>query len=161
MAEEEGAAGAHGEPTDDSAQRTFTQDEVNKIVERRLSKERAKYEGFDQLKADSEELARMRDRDKTEAERASAKLAKVTAERDALRAEKSAAEWKRAASEEFGVPQEVIEGTTEEGIRAHAERLAPYFRKDPAPVVKSDGRTPSGVPLSTADQFARALEDVI
>lgn len=70
--------------------KVFTQDELNRIVAERLSKERKKYEGFDDLKA------RLAEYEAAEEER---KKAAMT-EQERLLAEKEEAERKAAEAEE-------------------------------------------------------------
>lgn len=55
--------------TGKTAERTFTQADLDRIVQDRLSRERAKYEGFDDLKAKAEKLAEIEAANQTELER--------------------------------------------------------------------------------------------
>ena len=72
-----------------------------------------------------------------------AKLTEATGELGALREEKEVGGWKKAAADEFGVPEDLIAGKTEEEIRSSAEKLQPYFKTPAAPVVPSDGKQPA------------------
>lgn len=65
----------------ETAARTFSQADLDKIVQDRLARERAKYEGFDDLKKKADEFDKLQEAQKTELERANEARAK--AERDA------------------------------------------------------------------------------
>ena len=55
-------------------EKTFTQAEMNKIVQERLAKERAKYEGFDDLKEKAMKFDELQEANKSELEKAQAKV---------------------------------------------------------------------------------------
>lgn len=110
----------------------------------------------------ADELAQLKDSEKTEIEKANERAAKLEAERNALMAEKNVAGWKKEVSEASGVPADVLRGTSMEEIEAHAETLKPYFEKEPAPVIGSDGRAPrKGAHMTTAEQFAAATDGML
>lgn len=150
----EGEGAAAENPAMEGSQKTFTQDEVNALMGDLRKRERAKYEGYDQYKADSAELRKLKDRDKSElqkaVERAEAAEAKL-ADREAADAVAQAA---REVSEATGVPAEALRGATREEIEAHAAVLKPLFAKGAAPVVQtgspSTERKGSGDPLRDA-----------
>ncbi|WP_270207988.1 hypothetical protein [Eggerthella lenta] len=124
-----------GENPSAEGSRTFTQEEVNKLVGEARVKVRGQYADFDKYKEAAERLAEIEEAGKTEMQKANERLAALEQERDALLAEKNASAWRKEVSEATGVPAEVLEGATKEMIEAHAERLKPYFAKESAPVV--------------------------
>lgn len=141
--------------------KTFTQAELDEIVKKRVAKEKSKFADYDKYKADSEELLKLKEANKTELEKAKDKAAKAEAERDALVAEKNILNWKSAASKKYGVPIDIIEGSSEESINAHAEKLAKYLKNDAAPIVHSDGKKPKNEGMSNAELFGQALEKMM
>jgi hypothetical protein len=79
-------------PDQAAESKTFTQADVNKVVEDRLNRERSKFGDYDQLKAAAAELETLKssqqtDQEKTvrRAEKAEGEVASVSAERDALK----------------------------------------------------------------------------
>lgn len=85
-----------------------TQEDLDRIVGARLSREREKYADYDQIKAVAEE--------------ASAAIA----ERDELRAQLTDA--KRASiAASAGIPVELVVGDNEEAMQAHADRVAEFI----------------------------------
>lgn len=99
--------------------RTFTQDEVNAIVADRLTRERAKYADYDDLKAKA---------GKTDA---------LQQQLDAIAADKARREMKQKVSDATGVPVELLTGETEEACTAQAQAIRAYA--NPYPNVKDGG----------------------
>jgi hypothetical protein len=64
------------DPAPDPA-KTFSQVELDKIVQDRLARERAKYEGFDALKAKADEFDKLQEANKSELEKAQARADKA------------------------------------------------------------------------------------
>lgn len=134
-----------------------TQADLDRIVENRLQRERAKYANYDQYKADSEKLGNVvaeRDNIKNQLATANSELAE-------LKGEKQVREWAQEVSQETGVPADVIRGNTKEEMLAHAQSLEKYVSVS-APVVRSDGKSPNQpAATSTREMFAQAIDGLI
>lgn len=110
-------------------EKTFTQEELNRIIEERLRREREKYKDYAELKKLAEEYQKLKEAQMSETERLQAKLAEY--ERQLLEKEREAAEarveaLKLRVLDEMGLPKawaSRIFGTTEEEIRQDAEEL--------------------------------------
>lgn len=120
--------------------KTFTQDELNRIVAERVSRERAKYEGY--VKGDEAEEARSR------ADKAEAELAE-------LRARSERAEMVAAVADETLAPIELVQmlnGADATELAAQIERVKKLF---PAyPTRTDDGGGRSTAKKTNADRFA-------
>ena len=81
-----------------------TQDDLDRIISARLSREREKYADYDALKA------------------AAAEGAEAIAERDSLRAELTSAQ-REAIAAATGVPVDLVVGDTAEAMQAHADGI--------------------------------------
>lgn len=132
------AAGEQQEP------RTFTQEEVNSIVADRLSRERAKYADYDDLKAKASQY------DTTKAQL------------DALNSANTRRDMLARVAAATGCPAELLTGDTEEACTAQAQAITAFAKsQQPAgyPKVK-DGGTPLHLPTqaNTADAFSRAIK---
>ncbi len=132
------AAGEQQEP------RTFTQEEVNSIVADRLSRERAKYADYDDLKAKASQY------DTTKAQL------------DALNSANARRDMIARVAAATGCPAELLTGDTEEACTAQAQAITAFAKtQQPAgyPKVK-DGGTPLHMPTqaNTADAFSRAIK---
>lgn len=132
------AAGEQQEP------RTFTQEEVNSIVADRLSRKRAKYADYDDLKAKASQY------DTTKAQL------------DALNSANARRDMLARVAAATGCPAELLTGDTEEACTAQAQAITAFAKsQQPAgyPKVK-DGGTPLHLPTqaNTADAFSRAIK---
>ena len=132
------AAGVQQEP------RTFTQDEVNSIIADRLTRERAKYADYDDLKAKAQQF------DTTKAQL------------DALNAANAQRDMKARVSAATGVPVELLTADTEEACTAQAQAIAAYAKPvNRYPVIHDGGELPydraPSLPGATiaADAFSR------
>lgn len=132
------AAGEQQEP------RTFTQEEVNSIVADRLSRERAKYADYDDLKAKASQY------DTTKAQL------------DALNSANARRDMIARVAAATGCPAELLTGDTEEACTAQAQAITAFAKtQQPAwyPNVK-DGGAPQHLPTvaNTSDAFSRAIK---
>ncbi len=90
--------------------RTFTQDEVNTIIADRLTRERAKYADYDDLKTKAQQF------DTTKAEL------------DALNAANAQRDMRARVAAATGVPVELLTGDTEEACTAQAQAALKFAK---------------------------------
>lgn len=125
------------------AERTFTQSEMNAIIQDRLTRERSKYADYDALKAT--------------AERADALQKQV----DALTKANSIRELRSKVSAETGVPAELLNGETEEACKAQAQAILKFAKPSGYPTVKDGGDPAKKMTGSTSEQFAAWFEQAM
>lgn len=134
----EGApAGAPAAPsTGPETPKTFTQDQVNALLANQKRDITGKYVDYDQFKADAAELAKIREGEKTELQKANERAA--DAEKRAAKAEFNSLRNKVATAK--GVPASSLTGSTEDELNASADELiawrdanAPKPPEKPAP----------------------------
>lgn len=131
-----------GAGTTADAGKTFTQEQLDRIIQERLAKERQKYEGvdLDDLKSKAQKLAELEASQQTTAE-------KLQNERDAAKrdAEKAAAENLRfRVALEKNLPAELIDrlqGGTKEEMAADADKLLELV--SPTPGLDGGARPPA------------------
>lgn len=110
-------------------QKTFTQEELERILAERLKREREKYKDYDELKKAAEELKKIKESQMSEQEKLQMRLAEL--EREKLERERELAELrismtKQKVLTEMGLPLSLADrvfGETEEEIRQDAEEL--------------------------------------
>lgn len=132
---ETGAAAQSGQQ-----ERTFTQAEVNDLIDKRLRRERAKYADYDDLKAAAE---------------AHTDYDAVVAERDALKASAARNELVGKVAAAAGVPAPLVAmlaGADEETLAAQAAELAKAIRSNAYPKVDDTG---TGKPTVTAEDIRK------
>lgn len=140
--------------------KTFTQEEVNQIVQDRLHKDRKDRADYDDVKAKAlkyDELVEANKSDLDKAmekyEKASAKAKELEAQLDALNKAEELRQIKEKVSSETGVPAGLLTGATEEECTAQA-KLILEFAKPKGYAYVPDGGEVTHTSSSTAGQFA-------
>ena len=136
----EGGSGEGNEPEPKS----FTQEQVDQIVEKRLAKERGKYKDYDELKSKAMKLDEMENAGKSELDKLKESNAALRKQIDDAAAEKQHAEWVSEVAKDKGVPAELLRGSTEDELEAHADLLqAALHPASKPPQVRNQTGSPS------------------
>lgn len=115
--------------TDTQQSKSFTQEDVERIVQERLRREREKYKDYNELKKIAEEYRKIQESQMSEVEKAQMRLAEVEKayyEKEREIAELKAMMTKQKVLTELGLPLSLADrifGETEEEIRQDAEEL--------------------------------------
>ena len=134
-------------------QKTFTQDELNTVVNDRLKREREKYADYATLKEKADRLDKLEEENKTELQKANDKVEKLQKELDALKNAQSIRDIRDKVAKETGVPAALLSGSTEEECKTQADGIKAYA--NPGYPQVQDGGEPGGqLKVSTAQQFA-------
>ena len=123
----------------------FSQQDVDRIVAERLSRERAKYADYDDVKALAAKATEF------EAERA-----ELTQKVTEFEAREQRATLVAEVAAEKGVPADVLAGDTREALEAHADRIKALLPTG-APVVSGAGARPHQAPADPVRETARRL----
>ena len=89
-------------PTLEAFKPITTQEEYDKVLAIQLSKEREKYKNYGQYKADSEELAKLKEASQSELDRLKDQLGKAIKEANELKAAQQIANWKAEVAAKSG-----------------------------------------------------------
>ena len=144
---------ASSENTEPEAEGGFeaitSQEQLDKVLSKRLERERAKYSDYEELKQKAAEAADSR----SEVEKLHDRVKELEQERH-----QSAIEAAKAkAASEYGVPADLLVGDDTDAIEAHAKRLAEYVAAQ-APstgaYVKNVGRDDAE---SSVESYARRM----
>ena len=110
-------------------ERTFTQDEVNKLMGELRAKERAKHADYDELKAKAAKLDEIEEASKSELQKAVEERDKLKSELDKLQAEREHAEKVARVAAETGVDPALLarmSGDIEENAALLKSKLPKY-----------------------------------
>jgi hypothetical protein len=129
--------------------KTFTQKDLDRIVDERLNRERSKYADYDQLKAKAEKLDEMEAGNKSEIQKAEAARAAAEKERDEARAQALRLE----VAAEKGVKSRYLAGTTRDELEASAEE----YLKDHPPANGGEGGGGGGTGTGTPGKPVETL----
>ena len=142
-----------------------SQEELDRIIQARLDRERAKYPDYEELKTKAQKLAALEEKDMTEAQKALKRAEDAEKRAEAAELEN----LKRSVAEDKGVPSKLLSGKTKEELEAWADELLETFaKKDDKDGPQRKRRGPSSDALdrtdaqnlkgSTADEFAAFFE---
>lgn len=127
----------------EKAERTFTQEEVDRLVGNARTKERKKYADYDDLRVTVEQLQ--------------SQLADMEKQRET---ERQREKWIADAAKDTGVPVDVLQlisADSADDLKAKAAAVSAHFKQAPLPVVSGDGKKPEKVPSDVKSDFARQL----
>ena len=136
--------------------KTFTQEEVNGIVNDRLARERKKYEGIDleTLKSKAAKFDEMEESNKSELEKANERANALQAKLDGIQKEKELSEMRLKVAEEIGVPANLLNGASEDECREQAEAIKAFAVPSGYPSVRDGGEPQITSKKSVRDEFA-------
>lgn len=136
-------------------EKTFTQAELDKIVQERVGRERAKFEGYDDLKAKAQKLDEMEEARKSELQKAQERADAAEAQLKKMQHEKDIQAMRTKVASEKGVPAELLTGETEEACSTQADNILNFAKNNNGyPTVKDGGEAGKVGKNATRDQFA-------
>nr|DAY94780.1 MAG TPA: Major head protein [Caudoviricetes sp.] len=138
--------GANGAGNTSEFKPVTTQEDLDRIIEARLGRERKKYADYDQLKEQANKL-----------ENVQAKLTEAESKLGEYHKREQVTQWKTKVAADTGVPASVLRGSTLEEITAHASSLQAILKDQPsAPIVRTQGDQPDSH-ASAGQKFVREL----
>lgn len=145
----------------DSQNRTFTQDEVNAIVGKRLAEEKGKYADYEDLKAKAAKFDEAEEANKSELQKAVERANNLEAELNGLKKSETVRQTREKIANETGIPAHLLTGETEEDCKAQAEAIKAFAQPSGYPQVKDGGEVPKTSGGSTKQQFAEYFSAVL
>lgn len=140
--------------------RTFTQEEVNAIVGKRLAEEKNKFADYDNLKAKASKFDEMEEANKSELQKATERANSLEAELNGLKKAEEVRLMRENVAKETGIPSNLLTGATEEECKAQAEAIKAYAQPSGYPKVKDGGEIQK--PTGTAQQqFADFMSQIL
>ena len=140
--------------TQEEQAQMFTQEEVNKMMETRVYKERQRFADYDELKEKAQKFDEMNGSYNEELLKERQRADELQSQLDALNEQNAIRSTKEKVSSETGVPANLLTGNDEETCRAQAEAIKAYAGAHAYPTVKDGGEASKAQASSTADQFA-------
>lgn len=153
----ENTENTQGTQTDE---RTFTQAELNAIVQKRLGEQAAKYENYEELKAKAQRLDEIQEQNKSELQKATEKADALQKELDVIKKANSVREIREDVAKELGVPAHLLKGETKEECEAQAKDILSFAKPKSYPNVKDGGEARTTGTGTTRDQFANWFDDI-
>lgn len=147
--------------TKQTEERTFSQAELNAIVQQRIGEVKAKYGDYEELKEKAQKFDRIEDEAKTELQKATERADALQKEIDGMKQAESIRKIREEASEKYGVPASLLNGSTAEECEAQAQSILNFAKPKSYPSVKDGGEARANVPGKTRDQFANWFNETL
>ncbi len=152
-------AGA-GNNGDAGTEKTFTQAEIDAIIEGRLAREKQKYADYESLKEKADKYDEFQQQDKSELQKANEKADALQAELDKLKKEGTVRQVREKVSKDLNIPAELLNGEDEESCRKQAEAILKFAKPKSYPGPgESKGHAVSATQQNDANMraFARQI----
>lgn len=142
--------------------KTFTQEEVNGIVNDRLAREHKKYEGIDleALKTKAAKFDKLEEESKTELQKATERAEKLQAELDGIKKANEVKSIREKVAEEMAIPVSLLTADTEEECREQANAINAFAKPSAYPQVRDGGEPRNLNTTATRDDFAKWAQQV-
>lgn len=119
-----GEGAAANEPAVQNAEKTFTQEQVDRIVQERLARAKQSVpDDYEALKAKAAKFDEIEEANKSEFDKLTEQYAALRKEHEQLVHENERKAWASEVSKEKGVPASVLRGDTKEELEAHAQAI--------------------------------------
>ena len=141
--------------------KTFTQAEVDKIVGERLSRQKQKYEDYDDLKEKAARFDEIEEQSKSELQKATERADKLQAEIDGLKNAEKIRTMREKVALETGLPVNLLSGDTEEACKEQAKNIIEFAKPNGYPQVKDGGEILNRQKMTTKQQFAQWAEQAL
>lgn len=135
-----------------TTEKTFTQAELNAIVQERIGKEKAKYADYEELKVKAMKFDEMGSSE--ELQKAQEQVDALTNELDAIKKAETIREMRDEVSKDYGIPATLLTAETKEECEAQAQNIKDFAKPKAYPSVKDGGEVTKTTTGSTRDQFA-------
>lgn len=133
-------------------EKTFTQEDVNKLMGELRRTEREKHADYDTLKEKAAQFDALQEASKSELEKALEAANTANAELDKLRKQVAHDALVRKIADEKGVPASLLKGNDEESIRSSADSLL-NWQKTKTPNIPADTGGAATPPTMTKEQI--------
>ena len=119
--------------------RTFTQAELDTMIQERLGRERAKYADYETLKEKAAKFDQAEEASKTELQKAQEKANSYKAEIEKMKKDAGIRDVREKVAKDTGVPVSLLNADTEEDCKKQAEAILKFAKPDDYPNVRDGG----------------------
>lgn len=143
-------------------QKTFTQEELNAIVNDRLGREKAKYSDYEALKEKASKFDQIEEASKTELQKITDKATALESELKALKKANEIRGIREEVAKTMNIPTDLLTADTKEGCEAQAKSLLAFASAQQGyPTLKDSGEVNPAGEASTRDLFANFVNNQI
>ena len=132
----------------------FTQADLDRIVQDRLSREREKYGDYDALKAKAEKFDQIEEASKTELQKATERATALQSELDAMKNAEKMRVMREKVAKDTGVPVGLLTAENEDACKEQAKKILEFSKPSGYPQMWDGGEARSNANRTTRDSFA-------
>lgn len=132
-----------------------SQEQLDSVIKSRLSRERAKYADYDELKQKAARLDELEEESKSELQKAQDSAAQYKKELDALKSSIALDKERLAIASEFGISADILRGSSAKELREHAEAIKAHYKLYPS--TGDQGERKKATPEATKQEFVQNL----
>lgn len=141
-------------------EKTFTQEELNSIVQARVGELTDKYKDYEEVKAKAQKFDALEEESKTELQKATERADALQKEVDTMKKADKVRTIRESVAKNKGVPANLLTGETKEDCEKQADDIIAFAKPNAYPAVKDKGEVrTSGTGGSTRDQFADWVQE--
>ena len=143
-------------------QKTFTQDELNAIVNDRLGREKAKYSDYEALKEKASKFDQIEEASKTELQKITDKATALESELKALKKANEIRGIREEVAKTMNIPANLLTADTKESCEEQAKSLLAFANAQQSyPSLRDSGEVNHAGEASTRDLFANFVNNQI
>lgn len=121
-------------------EKTFTQAEMDAIIEGRLAREKQKYADYEGLKEKADKYDEIQEQSKTELQKANEKTAALQKELNQLKTADTVRQVREKVAKETNVPMDLLTGNDEESCKKQADAILKFAKPKSYPGTKENSK---------------------
>ena len=142
--------------------KTFTQEEVNAIIDKRYGRLMEKFADYEELKAKAEKFDKIEEESKSELQKATERADSLQTELDQMKKAAKIKALREDVSKDTGVPANLLTGETKEECEEQAKAIMSFAKPNAYPVVSDKGEvSTAGKTGSTRDLFSEWASETL
>lgn len=140
--------------TSEATEAKFTQADLDRIVQDRLSREREKYGDYDALKQKAAKFDKIEEESKSELQKATERATELQNELDAMKNAEKIRVMREKVAQDTGVPVSLLTADSEDACEEQAKKILEFSKPTGYPNVRDGGEARTSAKRDPRDSFA-------
>lgn len=140
--------------TGEATEAKFTQADLDRIVQDRLSREREKYGDYDALKQKAAKFDKIEEESKSELQKATERATELQNELDAMKNAEKIRVMREKVAHDTGVPVSLLTADSEDACEEQAKKILEFSKPTGYPNVRDGGEARTSAKRDPRDSFA-------
>lgn len=140
--------------TSEATEAKFTQADLDRIVQDRLSREREKYGDYDALKQKAAKFDKIEEESKSELQKATERATELQNELEAMKNAEKIRVMREKVAHDTGVPVSLLTADSEDACEEQAKKILEFSKPAGYPNVRDGGEARTSAKRDPRDSFA-------